>query len=234
MRYLIQYSLKDFLRSHKYFAPLSTFIILISVFYSYKPNPVIDSYAVTSLMAYVISAWICMSFLALDSPVQRQLMILHVGGKTRYYVGKLITVWLASTIFTIYAFVYPIIFGMFQDTLSLTIGFVSLMNHILLSILGISVATLFSKVVMDNTVNSYGGLALVITFSFTAIGLYEVLPVMFKNLVWLVPPALITQKPLMNWNGQSLSNIEWFPFIWILSYIAILIVIFFILVKRKS
>ncbi|WP_010094289.1 hypothetical protein [Ornithinibacillus scapharcae] len=234
MKYVIQYSMRDFLRSQKYFPPLSTFILLMVVFYSYKPNPVIDSYAVTSLMMYVISAWLCTSFLALDSPVQRQLMILHAGGKNHYYIGKFMAIAITSTIFTLFAFMYPIIFGMFQENVSLSVGFISLMNHFMLSLLGIGVASLFSRIFMNSTVNSYGGLALTITISFTTIGLYEVLPTMFKNLVWVIPPAIMTQKPLMNWNGQTLSNIEWFPFVWILIYASLLISIFFILVKRKS
>nr|WP_144921905.1 hypothetical protein [Paenibacillus bovis] len=56
---LIKYSLHDYVRSHKYFAPISTYIILIIVFYTYKPNPVLDSYAVTASMLYVVSAWLC-------------------------------------------------------------------------------------------------------------------------------------------------------------------------------
>lgn len=234
MKHVMQYSIRDFLRSQKYFPPLLIFILLILVFYTYKPNPVIDSYAVTSLMVYVISAWICVSFLALDSPVQRQLMILHVGGKTRYYIGKLLAIAITSTIIIVFAFLYPIIFGMFKENVSLTVGFISLLNHFMLSLLGISVASVFSKVLMESTINSYGGLALTMTVSFTTIGLYEVLPALFKNLVWVLPPAIITQKPLMNWNGETLSNLDWLPFIWVPFYGLLLIGIFLLLVKRKS
>src|SRR5699024_6356630 len=103
--------------------------------------------------------------LSLDTSVQRQLMALHVGGKNRYYVSKLISVWFISLILTGYAFIYPIIFGMFDESVTLTIGLVSIVNHVFLSILGISIASLFSKIVTENAINSYGGLALTIIIS---------------------------------------------------------------------
>ncbi|WP_042147029.1 hypothetical protein [Paucisalibacillus sp. EB02] len=234
MKTLINYTLYDFIRSHKYFPPISTFIILIVVYYSYTPNPIIDSYAVTALMIYFISAWLCISVMALDPPVQRQVMILHIGGRNLYYLSKLITVWLLSLILTAFAFIYPIVFGMFNEQVTFTIGFISWMNYILLSTLGIVVASIFSKVIMENVVNSYGGLALTITFSFTALGIYEILPVSIKNIVWIFPPVLVTQKTLINWNGENIFHIDVIPFIWILLYAALLLWVFLKLVKRKG
>lgn len=218
MKALIKYSLHDYLRSHKYFPPISTFIIVIFVFYSYKPNPIIDSYAVTATILYIISAWLCMNVLALDPPVQRRLMILHIGGKYRYYISKLMTVLFISIILSAYAFVYPIIFNMFNESVTLTIGLVSFVNHLFLSILGIAIACLFSKVITESVVNSYGGLALTIVISLAALGVHDVLPFYLKNIVWIIPPATSTQVLLSNWNGDSISDLSLFPFLWIIIY----------------
>lgn len=232
MRSLIKYSLYDFLRSHKYFPPISTFIIFIFVFYAYKPNPIIDSYAATGIIVYIVSAWLCISIFSLDAPVQRQLMILHIGSKNRYYLAKLLSVWFVSLILTFYALIYPIVFGMFNESVSLTIGLVSLLNHIILSILGVSVASLFSKVITESAINSYGGLALTIIISIAALGVYDALPTHLKNIVWIIPPATITQKPLFHWNGERILELSFFPFIWILVYALILIYFFLKLAKR--
>lgn len=231
---LIKYTLQDFFRSQKYFPPISTFIIVIFVFYTYTPNPVVDSYAVTALVVYVISAWISVSMLALDPPIQRQLMILHIGSSYRYYLAKIISIWLISILLAIYAFVYPIIFNMFNESVTFTVGFMSILNHILLATLGIMLASLFSKGVMESTVNSYGGLALALILSIAAIGIQKLLPAPLENMVWLLPPALMTHVSLLDWTGESISQLELIPFLWIFLYSLILLVTFLSLSKQKA
>lgn len=231
---LIKYTLQDFFRSQKYFPPISTFIIVIFVFYTYTPNPVVDSYAVTALVVYVISAWISVSMLALDPPIQRQLMILHIGSSYRYYLAKIISIWLISILLAIYAFVYPIIFNMFNESVTFTVGFMSILNHILLATLGIMLASLFSKGVMESTVNSYGGLALALILSIAAIGIQKLLPASLENMVWLLPPALMTHVSLLDWTGESISQLELIPFLWIFLYSLILLVTFLSLSKQKA
>lgn len=232
MKALVKYSLHNYFRSHKYFPPISTFIILIFVFYSYKPNPIIDSYAVTAIILYIISAWLCISVLSLDSSVERQLMILHVGGENRYYLSKLISVLLISLLLTLYAFLYPVIFDMFNGSVGFTIGLVSIINHVFLSVLGICIASLFSKIITENAINSYGGLALVIILSLASIGLYHTLPSYFKNIVWIIPPATSTQTPLINWNGENIWEVSLFPFIWMIIYSSVLLFLFLRLAKK--
>jgi hypothetical protein len=234
MKSLIKYSLHDYLRSHKYFPPISTFIILIFVYYSYRPNPIVDSYAVTALIVYVISAWLCTSVLSLDPPVQRQVMIFHLGGKNRYYLSKLISVWFISLILICYAFVYPIIFGMFQEPVTLGMGLVSFVNHVFLSILGISIASLFSKVITESAVNSYGGLSLTIVISVAALGINDALPSYLKNIIWIIPPAASTQPTLFNWNGKNVLDLSLFPFLWIMIYSIFLLYLFLMLAKRAQ
>lgn len=233
MKELIKYTLHDYLRSQKYFPPVSTFFVLILVFYTYTPNPIIDSYAVTALMLFAVSAWLCRSVLALDVPVQRQIMILHIQSSHRYYISKVIAVWLISMILAVFAFVYPIVFHLFAEPVSLKIGLVSAANHILLATLGISIAAFFSKSIMESTVNAYGGLTLTIILSIAALGIYEALPSFLKYVVWLLPPAVSTQKPLIQWGGEKLGDLPLFPFIWILVYSISLFILFLQVVRRK-
>ncbi|GEN88739.1 hypothetical protein MKY30_23190 [Oceanobacillus sp. FSL W8-0428] len=233
MKDVIQYSLHDYVRSHKYFPPISTFFVLILVFYTYKPNPIIDSYAITALFLFVISAWLCLSVLSLDSPVQRQLMILHLGSSYRYYLAKLLTVALIAALLTVFAFLYPIIFNMFSDSVSPAVGFISFVNHLLLAVLGIGVAGFFSKMMMESAINAYGGLVLTIILSIAAPGIENILPASFKYIVWLLPPATITQRPLIQWKGESLSGISYLPFLWIMIYAGIILLLFLILANRR-
>ncbi|WP_152655062.1 hypothetical protein [Oceanobacillus sp. CFH 90083] len=233
MKEVITYSLHDYVRSHKYFPPISTYFVLILVFYTYKPNPIVDSYAITALFLFVISAWLCMSVLSLDSPVQRQLLILHLGSSCQYYLAKLVTVWLITLLLTVFTFLYPIIFNMFSGTVSFTIGFVTFANHVLLATLGIGIASFFSKVMMESAINAYGGLALTIILSITALGIHEALPASIRYVTWLLPPATVTQQPLIQWEGDSLSHLSYLSFIWIVIYAGVIILLFLILAKKR-
>lgn len=232
MKNLIKYTLHDYIRSHKYFPPISTFMILIFVFYTYTPNPIIDSYAVTAVILYIISAWVCLSILQLDPPVQRQLMAIQVRSWNRYYVSVLISAVIISSILSAYALLYPIVFNMFSEPVTLTIGLVSFANYLILGILGVSLASLFSKVIMKSAINSFGGLTLTIVLSLAAIGVERVLPSFLKNVLWVMPPATITQTPLLKWDGGYIYDLARFPFIWVIIYSFIIIFLFLQLAKR--
>lgn len=232
MKNLIKYTLHDYIRSHKYFPPISTFMILIFVFYTYTPNPIIDSYAVTAVILYIISAWVCLSILQLDPPVQRQLMAIQVRSWNRYYVSVLISAVIISSILSAYALLYPIVFNMFSEPVTLTIGLVSFANYLILAILGVSLASLFSKVILKSAINSFGGLTLTIVLSLAAIGIERVLPSFLKNVLWVIPPATITQTPLLKWDGGYIYDLARFPFIWVIIYSFIIIFLFLQLAKR--
>lgn len=178
--------------------------------------------------------YVFISVLALDAPVQRQLFIKHIGSMNRYYVSKLISVFFIAIILTIFTFIYPIIFQMFNDTVTPMIGTVAIINHIVLSVLGISIASLFSNAITDSAVNSYGGLALVIVISIASLGIYNILPAYVKYIVWIIPPAIHTHKTLIDWNGISISELSLFPFIWIILYALLLIYLFLTLAKRLN
>ena len=104
-------------------------------------------------------------------------------------------------------------------------------NHILLATLGITVASLFSEALMESPVNSYCGLALTIVLSIAALGIHGALPTALKNITWVIPPAVNTQQSLMNWSGENLGDLSIFPFIWIIIYSILLLILFLKLAK---
>lgn len=232
MKSLIKYSLHDYIRSHKYFPPLSTFVILIFIFYTYKPNPIIDSYAVTAIIVYIISAWLSLSILSIESPVHRGVLSLHTGGWNRYYISKIISVVIIAVFLSFYAILYPIMFSMFNDPLTITMVTISFVNHMILAILGVSIASFFSRAIMTSSINSFGGLSLVIVLSIAALGIAQILPLPLKFLTWIIPPATATQTALYHWNGDSVSGLSVFPFIWIVLYSFLLLYLFLTLAKR--
>ena len=76
---LIHYMLASYTRSYRYFAPMAFMLISVVFIYSYRPNPIMDSYAVTAAFLFVGSAWLGLNFLNHDQGRQTMLLIVHSG-----------------------------------------------------------------------------------------------------------------------------------------------------------
>lgn len=78
MRSLIAYFLRSYTFSQRYFAPVAGTLIAVLILYSYKPNPVMNSYAASAVMLFVGCAWLGLSFLNHEQAVQRQVAVVHL------------------------------------------------------------------------------------------------------------------------------------------------------------
>lgn len=115
----------------------------------------------------------------------------------------------------------------------MTVGFVSIVNHILLAALGICIAAFFSSVMMESAINAYGGLALTVILSIAALGIENALPASLKYMTWIIPPATITQQPLFQWEEENLAHLSGFPFLWILIYTGIMMLLFLVMANKR-
>ena len=59
---------------------------------------------------------------------------------------------------------------------------------------------------MTSSINSFGGLTLVIVLSIAALGIAQILPLPLKFLTWIILSATATQTALYHWNGDSVSR----------------------------
>ncbi|HAM81823.1 hypothetical protein [Ornithinibacillus bavariensis] len=232
MRNLVKYILHNYFRSNRYFPLLAIFIMMIFISYSYKPNPIVDSYSITALYLFFISALLCVSVFSTESSVQKDVTLIHTGSVPVYYLSKLLSVWLISFVLVLFAFLYPIIFGMFGESVTLQVGFFTFMNHLLLASLGICVGSFFTKDFMKSTINAIGGLWFVLLLSIPFDSLAEMLPVLVRPILWILPPSIHTIKSLESWNQTTVDFNFLLPFIWIIVYCSILLFLFFTLLKK--
>ncbi|MEI0740004.1 hypothetical protein VQ056_31045 [Paenibacillus sp. JTLBN-2024] len=95
-------------------APLAATLIAMFLLYTYKPNPVMDSYAVTSVFLFVGSAWLALTFLNHGSPQQEQLHITHIGGMKRYLFSQIMALLVPVAMCMAIFMLYPIAAQMFD------------------------------------------------------------------------------------------------------------------------
>jgi hypothetical protein len=221
MRFLIGYLLHDFFRSYRYFMPSMFFLIFIVWMYSDVPNVIMPSYSTTSIILYMFSAWLAMSFLVSEPKVQQQITVLHIRSKLRYAVGRILAVWVITAALALIAIMYPIIFGAFDQSVTGLQWVIALYVHLLLALLGILSACIFHSLFRLKFIYSLGGLLLCLSISLAAGGIEARLPAYLNFIVWLLPPAGEIMIGLNKFEELSVAKVIvylGYPLLYILPY----------------
>ncbi|OAB35988.1 hypothetical protein [Paenibacillus glacialis] len=229
---LLIYLLRNYNRSYRFIPPLFTYLIFIGMFYTYKPNPVMGSFAVTSVLSFIVTAWICYSFMQSESPVQEEITLLHLRNPAKYYIGLLIAIVLMSLILLIVAMAYPIVGDYFDRPVGSEDILVGLLSHLGLSFLGIAIAVFFTGKFVSRPSVSIGGILIVITLSFCQGAISSQLSPSLEWLTWILPPTFHSMNLLMNYERYSGAEIVWLlmvPFI----YSFIILTIYIQCMRRK-
>ncbi|MGF7048153.1 hypothetical protein J2T13_002660 [Paenibacillus sp. DS2015] len=229
---LLIYLLRNYSRSYKFIPPLFTYIIFIGLFYTYRPNPVMGSFAVTAVLSFIVTAWICYGFIQSESPIQEEITLLHLKSPAKYYIGLLSSILLMSLFLLIIAIAYPIIRDMFDRPLGSEDIIVGLLSHLGLSFLGVAIAVFFNSKFVSRPSVAIGGILFVIVLSFCQGSISSHLSPSMEWITWILPPAFHSMNLLMNYETYSGGEIVWLlvvPFI----YAIIVFTIFVQRMKRK-
>jgi hypothetical protein len=221
MRFLIGYLLQDFFRSYRYFVPSMFYLIIVVWIYSVVPNPIMSSYSTTSVILYMFSAWLAMNFLISEPKVQQQITVLHIRSKLRYAFGRILAVWLITTVLALFAVIYPTLSGAFDQSVTGLQMLIALYAHLLLALVGIISAFIFHSLFRLKFIYSLGGLLLCLVISLAAGGIGEWLPEQFSFLAWLLPPAAKIMFAMTNFEELSVSKSVLYlgyPLIYLLPY----------------
>jgi hypothetical protein len=226
MRALITYLLKDFFRSYRYFVPSLFYLIFVVWMYTLVPNPVMPSYATTSIILYLISSWLTMNFLTSEPNVQQQITLLHSRSKRLYAISRITAIWMITLAFAVFAVVYPLFRGAFDQQATWLQLMVALYGHLLLALMGIGSASLFHSLFRLKFIYSLGGLLIFLVVSIAAGGMAERLPEQITFVLWLLPPASEVMYGLSNFDdlsmGKSLLYLG-YPFLYLVLYNAFVI-----------
>ncbi|QWG30158.1 ABC transporter permease [Bacillus mycoides] len=221
---LIRYHFLDYTKSYKYIPPIAMYCISLLFVYTYKPTPIVPTYLETALALYLLSAWITITIFHTEDPVQEQITISHTNNISALYVGKYITALLICTVLSFISIIYPIILQMFNEKMTASLFLVGFLAHMSFSILGISIATLFTRNIIQKASTAW--------LSLTFILLMTIASIHFKTeLLWVLPP-IESFLMLGQYKYNILTHTLWLT-AWAIVYSFLLLTLFLFLIRKK-
>ncbi|MFL0401861.1 ABC transporter permease [Bacillus nitratireducens] len=221
---LIRYHFLDYTKSYKYIPPIAMYCISLLFVYTYKPTPIVPTYLETALALYLLSAWITVTIFHTEDPVQEQITISHTNNISALYVGKYITALLICTVLSFISVIYPIILQMFNEKMTASLFLVGFLAHMSLSILGISIATLFTRNIIQKASTAWLSLTFILLMTIASIRLK-------KELLWFLPP-IESFIMLGQYKYNILTHTLWLT-AWTIVYSFLLLTLFLFLIRRK-
>ncbi|WP_339321269.1 hypothetical protein [Paenibacillus sp. FSL W8-0194] len=195
---LSRFMLKSYTRKHAYFAPLAATLIAMFLLYTYKPNPVMDSYAVTSAFLFVGSAWIALTFLNHGTPQQEQLHIIHAGSMKRYLLSQMLALLVPVALCTVLFVLYPLAAQMFDRSVRMGELFLAAAAHLIMGMLGTALAMFFQSAWMPNGTRATALLLVLVVASLGAKSIVGLLPEQLGWLRWFFPPVSLMLDRLLD------------------------------------
>ncbi|MBE9913156.1 hypothetical protein G8C92_03765 [Paenibacillus donghaensis] len=230
---LTRFLLQSYTRKHAYFAAFAATLISMGLIYSYKPNPVMDSYAVTSVFLFVGSAWIALSFLNHAGPQQEQLHMIHIGSMRKYLLSQITALIIPVILLTFIFILYPIVFRMFGEPVRFHELMLAICGHLVMGILGFALALFCQKGLMANGTRATSILLILIIVSIAAKSLTGLLPEALAWLRWILPPVSLMMNGLMN--SKSIPTYEvWGTLGYGLFYFAVLVLVYTAISVRRD
>ncbi|QSF42762.1 hypothetical protein [Paenibacillus tianjinensis] len=205
MRPLITYMLKSYTSSQRYFAPVASIVISVLFLYTYKPNPVMSSYAATAIILFIGCAWMGLSFLNHEQAVQRQVILVHLQSTVKYGLGGILTLALFTLVLALLVVVYPVVTGSFVEPAGLYHMTLAFAGHMLLGMLGISIALYLQTSWVPKSSYAIGILLIILIVSVGGKKLEELIP--GPAVCVLLPPAAPMMNALMNADELSFMSL---------------------------
>ncbi|MEI4619538.1 ABC transporter permease [Bacillus pfraonensis] len=224
---LIRYNFLDYTKSYKYVPPIAMYIVSLLFVYTYKPNPIVATYLETALTLYLLSAWITITLFHTEDSVQEQITLSHTKDIQTLYLGKYVTVLLICVVLSLISVIYPIAFQMFNEKMTLSLFITGFLSHFSLSILGISIAILFTRNIIKKASTAWLSLSFVLLITIASIRLKKDMP----ELLWFFP--LINDFMMLGSYEYNLAIHALWLTSWALFYSFVLMSFFLYLVRKR-
>lgn len=231
MTALARYLFVCYTRSYRYLPPMLAFLGAIMFIYSIVPNPVMDSYALTSMWLFIVSAWLANGFINLEHESQRFVTVLYTRSITFYYAIKLLLLEFICILLALFATVYPILFDKFDRTPTIAEALFAWLCHAVIAAVGIASALFFSDKRLSRKTMSLLGLLTVLAISLAGQGLMNQLPRSLDWIVWIVPPAYRVADALIRYQELTAATVAGI-LLYSVTY-AVLLTAVFIRVSRR-
>ncbi|AIQ41933.1 hypothetical protein R50912_19245 [Paenibacillus sp. FSL R5-0912] len=202
---LIRYFLRSYSISQRYFGPIAGIIITVLILYSYKPNPVMNSYSATAVFLFVACCWLGLSFLNHEHAVQKQVVIVQLRSARRYSIGGILTLGLLTLLLDLFIVIYPVVTGSFNEPAGLDRILLAFTGHALLGMLGIVVSLYLQSSWVSRTSYAAGLMLITIILSISASKVAELVPGPVVPV--LLPPVFPVMDAMMNADTLPVSTL---------------------------
>lgn len=208
MTAVMKLSMIYYLRSYRYWPPVLVVGLFFMFVYSVVPNPVMESYALTSSLIFAGAAWAGYGFVDTEEPMHGALVSLHGGGYRRYWIGRLaaglvLIVPLPAVVMTL----YPIVTDRFERAAEPAEIAAAFAGHLVLGALGFAVAVWFSRRAFAKPYMALFGMFLAVALSLAGEGAAQALPSGLDAIIWLLPPVRLTMTGLNGFAEASLADL---------------------------
>ncbi|MDI4643372.1 hypothetical protein [Cohnella hashimotonis] len=193
---LIRYHWSYYTKSYRYLAPLIAYVGLLLFIYTISPNPVLESYAFSSVWLFVVSAWIAWGLSDLEPETQQAVTALHAGSAGAYYASKLLLMAAIGLLLTAFAVLYPALTGKLERWPTRVEWLAAASVHTAQSLLGTGIALWFTERGFGRSAASLPALIGVIVLSLASASAVAQLPEGMAFVRWLLPPAGILSEVL--------------------------------------
>jgi len=230
---LLRYYSSYYLRSFKGIPPLSLFVLAVAVNYAYTPNPILDSYAFTSLLLFFVMGWVTMTVLHIEDARQQQITLLHAGNPRTYYAAHFLLCMAIGLFLSVFAVVYPIVFNGFGVKTTFVHIVLGILSHLSLAMLSTALSAWFTREWVANKANTWWGILSVLIFS-VAIASVKSKLLVWQLLLWLLPPVHLCLKIMGADDGLAKIPLVFIlQFGWIMLYSLLGILAFLIAVRHR-
>jgi hypothetical protein len=207
MNSLIAYMLRSYTRSQRYFGPLAGIVIAVQILYSYKPNPVMNSYAATAVMLFISCAWMGLSFLNHEHPVHRQIAVVHLRSAVKHSVGCILSLAFLTLLLDLILVIYPWVTGHFAESPGVYRFSLALAGHGLLGMLGVSISLYLQSSWVKKGSHAAGIMLGIVIMSLGGTQISDSLPGSLHFLIWLLPPVAPVMEVMMKADTIPLAEL---------------------------
>lgn len=164
--------------------------------YTISPNPVMESYAFSSVWLFIVSAWIVWGFADLEPETQQSVTALHAGSAVAYHLSKLLLMGAVGMLLASFAVMYPALAGKLERWPAPEEWLAAACVHIAMFLLGMGIALWFTDRGFGRTAASLPALIGVLVLSLASAKAIAPLPDSMAFVRWLLPPAGILSEVL--------------------------------------
>lgn len=201
---LVRYMLQDLFRSNRYFMPALTYGIFVLWLYSLRPNPVLESYSLTTAVLFANALWLSRLLEGVEAPRQLELTVLHSGGFKRYAWARVVVYGLLGLVFALWAVLVPVLTGAFEAPANVGELGLAFYSHVIAFFLGcglgwaVGLWLRLPQVIMS-------GAFFFLALTLAAGGIARLLPDWLSWLIWLLPPVHPLMQALIKFHSLDVA-----------------------------